>query len=95
MTREHVIRDCQAFTNERRQLWIALGSARSKATRRSPVEVLMADRRATQPLLDFIRQTEIGKRRNEDESEENRRQNDDDWGWRDDEVDEENWETTD
>ena len=55
----------------------------------------MADRRATQPLLDFIRQTEIEKRRNEDESEENRRQNDDDWGWRDDEVDEENWETTD
>jgi hypothetical protein len=69
-TREHLFRECSRWLPGIRELWRAVGKALGwKRTRwrwrwrwRS-VSVLFREEKATEAILDFLRQTEIGKMR--------------------------------
>jgi hypothetical protein len=63
-TREHLFKECPRWLPEIRELWRAVGKALGwKRMRWRSVSALFREERATEAILEFLRQTEIGKMR--------------------------------
>jgi hypothetical protein len=63
-TREHLFKECSRWLPEIRELWGAVGKALGwKRMRWRSGSVLFREERATEAILYFLRQTEIGKMR--------------------------------
>ena len=69
MTTVHVIIDCTVWDYERKKLWKAIEDSSCTATKRSTLATIMVEGRATEAILRFIQDTQIGRTREEDEKE--------------------------
>jgi hypothetical protein len=63
-TRKHLFKECSRWLPEIRELWRAVGKALGwKRMRWRSVSVLFREEKATEAILEFLRQTEIRRMR--------------------------------
>jgi hypothetical protein len=67
-TREHLFKNCPRWKLQQKTLWAEVRRETGRGKNRFKFRDLFADERCTQPILDFLRTTELGRRTGPDKA---------------------------